>query len=245
MDHGHLIQGQVRAACDTEHLDALVPMPVIFTYSDLFPHRDEYLALQDRLPHSDIVLGDRGLGDPTGLSTWCDVERFALKLEDAPRWHDRQHDAGHRDLTVYGSLDRYPAINHAMGDRPFYRFIAAWNNARLPDYPWAIVQVMPGTQINTRWDFDLIWDINWHRPQAQQISLRLASPMGYLQAALGQPVLVLHDLLPGIFHRRRQVLDGDNQAGQPHDHPDTRPADQQARGEQRDQVMHQPCSKIS
>lgn len=159
-----------RLMCDSENLAALLPTPVIATYSDLITSEAMRDDLQGHFPNSDIVLGDRGLGDPTGRSSWADCERWAMTPDDLPAWHDRQQAADVADLTVYASYNRYARVDAVMAGRDFYRWVAFWGHLEVPRYPWAIIQFADSGMIGADVDLSYIANPQWRARPAPVVA---------------------------------------------------------------------------
>src|SRR5579862_7204604 len=93
----------IRVAIDSDNLGDLPAgvAPILMTYADLIASRAQLAELEDHHRGSEIVLMDRGLGDPLGLSSEADVETGALSPGHLPGWFDKRT-AAHVDyLTVY------------------------------------------------------------------------------------------------------------------------------------------------
>lgn len=157
----------IRLACDSDNLDALLPTPVIMTYSDLIPSAGAMAGLHERFPRSVILLIDRGLGDPTGRASIADVERGALTVTQLPAWWDQKHAAQIPFLTVYASLDRIPEVDDALGTgRNHWRWIASWQaGIGVPAYPSAMHQFVNGKLLSARVDLSAVLNENYC-PQA-------------------------------------------------------------------------------
>ena len=109
-----------------------VRAPILATYADLV---GAVMLAQLRASWAQVLLIDRGLGDPLGKASIIDVERGTHSAADAPAWYDRQHKAGVKYLTVYANRASQGAANAAMGKRPFYRWIATLDGtAHVPPY---------------------------------------------------------------------------------------------------------------
>src|SRR5689334_19515855 len=101
----------IRVMLDTDQSDQLtaskIRAPILATYADQVDAR----VLADlKSSWEQVVLIDRGLGDPLSKATVIDIERGTHVPGDAAAWYDRQHAAGLRHLTVYSGRDAMPAI---------------------------------------------------------------------------------------------------------------------------------------
>lgn len=155
----------IRFMLDTDVLDDLTPRAeLLATYADLVT---DLAALQAKFPNSQIILIDRGLGDPTGQATIFDVEPGALTPEQAADGYDRQKAKGLRDLTVYCDRNTLPAVDQAMGDRVFYRWIATLDgtvaiSGFTPLERPAAVQCFSAAMLGVHGDGSLVLDDDWH-----------------------------------------------------------------------------------
>jgi hypothetical protein len=137
---------------------------MVATYADLATP-----DLRDRLraAHETVIWIDRGNGDPLHLATVIDVEAGLHAPRDAPGWYDRRRQAGARNLTVYCTRNGLPAVNAAMGDRSFYRWIATLDGTLhikgfSPLSGPAAVQFAGAGQAGIHVDVSLVFNDNWH-----------------------------------------------------------------------------------
>lgn len=156
----------IRFMLDSDNLADLTDhAELLATYADLVT---DLPALEKQHPSSVVILIDRGLGDPTGLSTVADVERGAMTVDQAAAWYDRQHAKQLRDLTVYCSRDSLAAVDTAMGARVFYRWIATLDgtvhiDGFKPLQAPAAVQCLSETMLGVHGDGSLVLQDHWHR----------------------------------------------------------------------------------
>jgi len=112
----------IRLAIDSDVLPGVAGrFPLIFTYSDLVP---DYAAFAARYPSSEVVLIDRGLGDPTGLASVIDVETGARAPQDIPGWVRDKTSRDIRWLMVYCNRSNLDACRAAVRDRSVYWWVA-------------------------------------------------------------------------------------------------------------------------
>ena len=140
-----------------------VRAPILATYADLV---GAVMLAQLRASWAQVLLIDRGLGDPLGKASIIDVERGTHSAADAPAWYDRQHKAGVKYLTVYANRASQGAANAAMGKRPFYRWIATLDGtAHVPPYAAgtapAAVQILSAAQLGFHADLSLVLEPWW------------------------------------------------------------------------------------
>jgi hypothetical protein len=109
----------------------------------------------------DLLVIDRGTGDPHHLATAGDFERGALTVADAPAWWDSHHDRG--DLTVYADRSTMPALIRALGPhRPAYRWWATLDGTmRIPQNPHAMVQFADPARTGFHADATIIYNPRW------------------------------------------------------------------------------------
>ena len=138
--------------------------PMVATYADLATP-----ALRDRLraAHDTVIWIDRGNGDPLHLATIIDVEAGLHAPGDAPGWYDRQRQAGARNLTVYCTRNGLPAVNAAMGDRSFFRWVATLDGTLhidgfSPLCGPAAVQFADAGHAGMHVDVSLVYNDSWH-----------------------------------------------------------------------------------
>ena len=137
---------------------------MVATYADLATP-----ALRDKLnhDHETVIWIDRGSGDPLHLATVIDVEPGLHAPGDAPGWYDRRHQAGARNLTVYCNRNTLPAVNQAMGNRNFFRWIATLDgtlhiNGFNPLSGPAAVQFANEGHAGMHVDVSLVYNDHWH-----------------------------------------------------------------------------------
>jgi hypothetical protein len=125
------------------------------TYADLMTRA---LAAQFG---ADLLVIDRGQGDPMGLATAGDFERGALKPADAPAWWDEHHDRG--DLTVYADRSTMPALVRELGPhRPAWRWWATLDGTmRIDRNPGAMVQFASSAMTGFHADATIIYNPRW------------------------------------------------------------------------------------
>lgn len=187
----------IRFACDSSALGNLIYTDFMLPYSDQLGPA-ELRQLTDRCPHSTIVPIDRGLGDRLGISAILDVERGAARPADAPVWFDSQQAAGLRFLTVYASLDKMPAVERAMGDRPFWRFYAYWQGGlHVPDHPFAMLQFASGAQLGADVDLSIVHDDAWH-PRGRHVPPAVIQRAIHVAAAAARSRDLAHELVDAL-----------------------------------------------
>ena len=159
----------IRVMLDTDQPEQLtgskIRAPILATYADLMGPPASLLDLRKEWPQ--VVLIDRGLGDPRGLATVIDIERGTHGPGDAPAWYDRQHKAGLHHLTVYCDRAILPAVNAAMGARSYFRWVATLDGTAhvapfTPGQGPAAVQILPADRLGFHADLSLVLEDWWH-----------------------------------------------------------------------------------
>ena len=163
----------IRVMLDSDQLASLPSgmVPLLSTYSDLIPDLAALAALQRQHPGSEIILIDRGTGDPTGLASVADVEPGALTVAGLPAWFARKTAAKIDDLTVYSDradLDAIDAVLKGTGHEGHWRWVATLDGTvditgmpplRRP----AVVQILGSGQLGLHADLSLVLEPGWHR----------------------------------------------------------------------------------
>lgn len=138
-----------------ERLHASGEAGLVATYADLVTP-----ALASRFG-SDLLVIDRGSGDPHKLARCGDFERGALKPADAPEWWDAHRQRG--ELTVYADRSTMPGLIHALGPhRPAWRWWATLDGTmRIPANPTAMVQFASAAMTGAHVDATIIYNPHW------------------------------------------------------------------------------------
>lgn len=151
----------LRIMLDSDDVDLLAKLHddgeagLIATYADLVTPA---LAAELR---GDLLVIDRGHGDPHGLATCADFERGALTATRAAEWWDAHHDRG--ALTVYANRSTMPSLIHALGPRrPAWRWWATLDGTmRIPANPRAMVQFAGSAMTGFHADATIIYTPRW------------------------------------------------------------------------------------
>lgn len=145
---------------------------LIMTYSDLFPHPAE---LRATFPNSEIILIDRGNGDPSGEATVMDIETGALTIGDAPSRYDTWRREKRKFITVYVNRQNMESVSQAMGDRPHFQGVATLDGTVTiprfnPLHTPAFVQCFRSDMLGMHGDGSLVLEDNWHpRPAVPNV----------------------------------------------------------------------------
>jgi hypothetical protein len=109
----------------------------------------------------DLLVIDRGHGDPMRLATCGDFERGALNPAGAPAWWDEHHGRG--PLTVYADRSTMPGLIRELGPgRPAWRWWATLDGTmRIPGNPRAMVQFAGTAQTGIHADATIIYHQAW------------------------------------------------------------------------------------
>lgn len=155
----------IRLMFDSDDLAAL-PNSAAFlaAYTDAVP---DLPALQAAHPHSEILLIDRGLGDPGTRATIADVEPGALAIADIPRWYDEHRQAGREFLTIYTDRNDLNAAIASLAGRPAFHWVATLDGTvHVPGFPPlqgpALVQILGADQLGIHADLSLVLRDDWH-----------------------------------------------------------------------------------
>lgn len=172
----------VRIMLDTDNLaDLDGRFELLATYSDLVPDTAALAGLRARFPDSEIVLIDRGLGDPTGQASIADIEPGALGAGALPRWVAEKKAAGIRYLTGYCDRDNLPGVEaiarhqiwHMVATLDGTCHIAGFTPMRGP----AVVQILGEQQLGVHADLSLVLEDGWHpRDQPAAEAAQPAAP---------------------------------------------------------------------
>lgn len=159
----------IRFMIDTDQLAKLTGhAELLATYSDLVT---DLPALRTKYPRSEIILIDRGLGDPTGHASVFDMEPGALDLEKVVAKYDDANRRGIKYLTVYHDRADTGAVAKAMGARRYYNWIATLDGTAHvqgydPLHSPAIIQVLSAAELDYHADGSLVFEDSWHPTQA-------------------------------------------------------------------------------
>ena len=162
----------MRVMLDTDQPGQLtaagVRAPILATYADLMTAAD---LAGLRAAWGQVLLIDRGQGDPLGRSSVIDVERGTHGPGDAPGWFDRQTARGVAQLTVYADRSSQAAVNKAMGGRRFFRWIATLDGTLhvapyAPGKQPAAVQVLGAGSLGFHADLSIVLESWWNRAPA-------------------------------------------------------------------------------
>jgi len=150
---------------DTDVLADLDPtFPLLATYSDLVPNPGE---LRAKFPHSQIILIDRALDDPSGQASVRDVETHADSIAGCADWYDRKLAAGVKYLTMYHDRADTAAILANLAGRKAFHWIATLDGTlhitgfsplRTP----AAVQCLDAAHVGRHGDLSLVFEDAWH-----------------------------------------------------------------------------------
>lgn len=184
----------IRVMLDTDVLEDLDGhFELLATYTDLIPDMAALEALRARFPHSEVILIDRALGDPTGQATIADIEPRAMTVEMLPEWIARK--AGMPNLTGYSDRNDLPAVE-AIVRHGLYHWVATLDGtAVIAGYPAmhgpAAVQILGEAQIGIHGDLSLVYEDGWHHRKAIAAAMLDAAEA---QPEAEQPVILSEDL---------------------------------------------------
>ena len=172
----------IRFMLDTDTPDADLPASHLFaTYADLVPSTAAFGDLRARRPGSVIVLIDRGLGDPLGSASVCDIEPKAIwpPSKFGP-WFARKHAAGIEYLTAYCSRSDLSAV-FAAGPFPgtVWHWVATLDGTAhvigfTAGHAPAAVQCLSAAMLGYHADGSLVFEDGWH-PQPVVAGVALAA----------------------------------------------------------------------
>jgi hypothetical protein len=187
----------IRLMLDTDQpallLTAAFPRaPIVATYADLIdaPTLGKLTAAR----WDQILLIDRGLGDLTGRASIIDVEAKARTPGDAPGWYDEQLAKDVPYLTAYCNQSTLPAVDAAMGDRPFWRWVArldgiCWIPGRTPGHAPAAIQTTPEPWLGFHANMSHVFKDNWHpapAPSAPNVPQAVRTAADHLAQIAGE-----------------------------------------------------------
>ena len=184
----------IRAMLDTDHpVELGFTTGLLATYADL---ADAALIKHLEGIHGQVLLIDRGMGDPLARATIIDVENGAHRPADAPVWYDRRHALGARYLTVYCSRSTLAEIGKEMGPRSYYRWVARLDGvATVPGFTPgqgpAAVQVMGSAALGFHADYSLVFQSGWNPAPRGQLAAADAKAVASAEAHL-------HDALAAL-----------------------------------------------
>lgn len=193
----------IRFMLDSDKLDDLTGHAgILGTYSDLVT---DLPALRRRFPASEIVLFDRGLGDPTGEASIFDIEPGALTIDKAVQRFDEQHSRGIPFLTTYCDRTDVDAVRERFGFRDPWRMIATLDGtAHIGElralHDPAVIQCLSAAELGMHGDGSLVFNDGWHPVPApiNRRTLRSDVVQAQTQAAI----------LAGDLHRMAALLGG-------------------------------------
>lgn len=157
----------IRVMLDSDIIDDLTGhVEWLATYSDLVHDETAFAELKARFPNSDIILIDRGLGDPTDRASVIDIETGAHTIDDLPGWVERKKAKGVRYLTGYCDRSNLPGVLaivrhglwHWVATLDGTTFIHGWNPLHGP----AVVQILGADKLDVHADLSLIMEDGWH-----------------------------------------------------------------------------------
>lgn len=151
----------VRIMFDSDNPDLLAQLHaegqagLVATYADLVT---KTMAAQ---LGKDLLVIDRGAGDPHGLATCGDFERGTMNPAHAPAWWDTHHGRG--ELTVYADRSTMPGLIRALGpSRPAWRWWATLDGTmRIAANPRAMVQFAGAAMTGFHADATIIYNPRW------------------------------------------------------------------------------------
>ena len=155
----------IRVMLDTDTPLMLKPLAAILaTYADLI---DAAQLAQLEVAWGQVVLIDRGLGDPLGKASVIDVEAHARGAAAVPGWYDAKHAAGVKHPTVYADRSTMPAVDTAAGARPISRWYAtldgtAFGPGHTPGIAPAAIQILGAAQLGYHADLSLVFEDGWN-----------------------------------------------------------------------------------
>lgn len=173
----------IRLALDSDDPAALTGIvPFLFTYSDITSDA-ELAELRARFPASQVLLIDRGLGDPGRRATLADVETGALTPASLPGWLDERR--GTPFLTAYCNRNTLPAVVQAVGSRPCWHWVATLDGTcHIDGYPAlggpALVQILGEQQLGIHADLSIVLHDGWH-PARYLVSPAVAAELANLR----------------------------------------------------------------
>lgn len=172
----------IRFGEDSDVIDDLTgEASIVFVYSDQVPDHNAYLALVHRFPQSEVVLIDRGLGDPTGLASVIDVENGAWAPGEARAWCERKQAAGVKYVTVYVNRSNIATVQADLHGITVYWWVATLDGTCHIEGFTALagptlVQFATATMLGRNADGSLIFDHNWHpQPGNGHVKMALAN----------------------------------------------------------------------
>lgn len=184
----------IRFMIDTDQLAALTGhAELLATYADLVT---DLPAFQARYPHSEIILIDRGIGDPTGMASVFDIEQGALDLPAARAHYEAQASKGIRFLTVYHDRAIADEVKAAFAPHmPYHWYATLDGTAHIAGYvplegPVA-VQCLSSADLGYHADGSLVFEDSWH-PTRTVATPQLARQL--VANARGQVVNMAGDL---------------------------------------------------
>lgn len=171
---------------DTDDVSKLIgAVPLLATYADLV---DNAADLRRKFPASQVLLIDRGSGDPAGEATIADVERGLLTPGDVRPWIERKEREGRRDLMVYANRNTWPQIDADTQGLRFARWYATLDGtAHIDGYAPlvapAAIQVIGADALGYHADLSLVFDSLWNPAPEPDWALRARN---LAQAVLGE-----------------------------------------------------------
>lgn len=193
----------IRLACDTDTLDDLDGhFPIVMTYSDLVPNPPE---LRAKFPDSELVLIDRGLGDPSGEASIADLERGALTVDHFPAWFDAKVSQGVKYITGYVNRSNLAAFNAVLNGRHPFRWVATLDGTLViqgfrPMREPALVQFAGASATGAHIDVSAVYEASWH---PQGTAPNLATVRREVNGAISQS-----SELAGTLHRMAVAIGG-------------------------------------
>ena len=166
----------IRFMIDTDDLSKLSGnVELLATYSDLVPDANE---LRKKFPDSEIILIDRGSGDPSGEASVFDIEDGCLTVEQALAKYDDAKKRGIQYLTVYHDRDIAAEVNSAFGDRKPYTWDATLDGTAFitgydPLHTPAVIQVLSSIELDYHADGSIVQEDAWHPRKSVGVTSRM------------------------------------------------------------------------
>ena len=139
---------------------------LLATYSDLIHNAADLEALKARHPDSEIVLIDRGTGDPTGEATVIDIETGAFGVDHVPGWVREKKIAGKKYLTGYCDRDNLPGVQAIEGQGIWHWVATDDGTCHIqgfrPLHGPAVVQILGEGALGVHADLSLVFEDGWH-----------------------------------------------------------------------------------